>query len=44
MIETGVNCANRVLAFEYDDQYQLTREADSLRNSLHDSLIFKEKK
>ena len=33
MIETGVNCANRVLAFEYDDQYQLTREADSLRNS-----------
>lgn len=33
VIETGVNRANRVLAFEYDDLYQLTREADSLRNS-----------
>ena len=44
MIETGMNRVNRVLAFEYDDLYQLTREVDSLRNSLHDSLIFKEKK
>ena len=33
VIETGVNRANRVLAFEYDDLYQLTRESDSLRNS-----------
>ena len=44
VIETGMNRVNRVLAFEYDDLYQLTREVDSLRNSLHDSLIFKEKK